>query len=76
MKLHAALSGMTKTYLRFCGCQQKSGISKSVTSLMSNSWFSVSMFVQTSNLQMNSSLSPSFLSPSNMDLLLQKSAEK
>jgi hypothetical protein len=36
---------------------EKGSVSKSVKTLMSNSWFSVFMFVQTSNLQMDSSLS-------------------
>jgi hypothetical protein len=43
--------------------KEKESVSKSVKTLMSSSWFSVSMFVQTSIL-MNSSLSPSSFSPS------------
>jgi len=55
---------------------EKGSVSKSVKTLMSNSWFFVSMFVQTSNLQMSSSLSSSSLTPSIMDLVQQKIAEK
>jgi hypothetical protein len=55
---------------------EKGSVSKSVKTLMSNSWFSVSMSVQTSNLQTNSSLLPSSLAPSIMDLVQQKIAEK
>ena len=56
--------------------KEQGSVSKSVKTLMSNSWFSVSMSVQTSNLQMNSSLLPSSLAPSIMDLVQQKIAEK
>jgi hypothetical protein len=51
--------------------KEKGSVSKSVKTLMSDSWFSASMFVQASNSQMNSSLSPS---PT--DIVQQKIAEK
>jgi len=50
-------NSMTMEISGFCGCQ--GSVSKSVKTLMSNSWFSVSLFDQISNLLMNSSLSPS-----------------
>jgi len=55
---------------------EKGSVSNSVKTLMNNSWFSISMFVQTSNLQMDSSFSSSSLSPSIVDLVHQKIAEK
>jgi len=55
---------------------EKGSVYKSVKTLTSNSWFSVSLFFQTSNLQMDSSMSSSSLSLSIMDLVQQKIAEK
>jgi len=54
------LNAMTKALSKILWLPtDKGSVSKSVKTLMSNSWFSVSLFDQISNLLMNSSLSPS-----------------